>query len=74
MNKTTEPTLQQALANDSLLFKSIFVISFVVFLAVALTGQLLFLQWRSWLPGADGNQSLINDVTSGVYTFMSHLT
>jgi light-harvesting complex 1 beta chain len=34
----------------------------------------LRLPWRSWLPGAEGNSSLLRDIRSAVYTLMSHLT
>jgi light-harvesting complex 1 beta chain len=52
----------------------IFVLSFLVFMAVALAGQLLGMQWRSWLPGAEGVKSLFGGVKAAVWTFMSHLT
>jgi light-harvesting complex 1 beta chain len=45
-----------------------------VFMAIALAGQLLGWQWRSWLPGAEGVKSLNGGVKAAVYTFMSHLT
>ena len=37
--------------NDSVGFAGIFLVSFVVFLAIALCAQLVALPWRSWLPG-----------------------
>jgi light-harvesting complex 1 beta chain len=51
----------------------IFGLSFVVFLVIALTGQLLGRPWREWLPGAEGVGSLFGGVKAAVYTFMSHL-
>jgi light-harvesting complex 1 beta chain len=54
-------------------FLLLFVGAFVVFLAVALVGQTLGLQWRSWLPGAEGVKSVTGGVKAAVYTFMSHL-
>lgn len=54
-------------------FYGIFAVSFVVFLAIALVGQVLGCQWRSWLPGAEGVKSLTGGVKAAVYTFMSHL-
>jgi light-harvesting complex 1 beta chain len=50
-----------------------FVVIFAVFLAVALAASLLTLRWRSWLPGAEGQGSLISGVKSAVYTAMSHV-
>ena len=51
----------------------LFGLSFVVFLMIALTGQLLGRPWREWLPGAEGVGSLFGGVKAAVYTFMSHL-
>lgn len=51
-----------------LLFSMLFV------LGLALIGQLLFLRWREWFPGAESETSLFKSVRAGVYTFMSHLT
>jgi light-harvesting complex 1 beta chain len=55
-------------------YYSIFAVSFIVFLAIALVAQMLFLQWRSWFPGAEGGKTLVGDVKSAVYTLMSQLT
>ena len=52
----------------------IFAGSFAVFMAIALAGQLLGWQWRTWLPGAEGVKSLNGGVKAAVYTFMSRLT
>ena len=51
----------------------IFALGFVVFLVIALAGQLLGRPWRTWLPGAEGVESLFGGVKAAVYTFMSHL-
>ena len=51
----------------------IFGLSFVVFLVIALTGQLLGRPWRTWLPGAEGVGSMLGGVKAAVYTSMSHL-
>ena len=59
---------------DSIAFECIFVVAFAMFLAIALFAQLLTLDWRLWLPGAEGGKSLFHDVRSGVYTFMSFLS
>ena len=56
------------------LYWLIFAAAFVVFMAIALAGQLLGWQWRSWLPGAEGVKSLSGGVKAAVYTLMSHLT
>jgi light-harvesting complex 1 beta chain len=49
-------------------------VTFSVFLLIAVLAQMLALDWRSWLPGAESEKSLIGGVKAAVYTFMSHLT
>lgn len=61
-------------SDDVRSFSLIFVLSFPVFLAIALLGEITGLQWRSWLPGAEGIKSVFGGVKAAVYTFMSHLT
>jgi len=63
----------QMVMEDRKSFLLLFVAAFVVFLAVALVGQTLGMQWRSWLPGAEGVKSVTGGVKAAVYTFMSHL-
>ncbi|MCH9847935.1 MAG: light-harvesting protein [Betaproteobacteria bacterium] len=46
---------------------------FILFGAIALTGQLLFLNWRNWLPGAEGSQSIFEGVRASVDTVISQL-
>jgi light-harvesting complex 1 beta chain len=58
---------------DRKAFFVIFATAFVVLLAMALVAQTLGLQWRSWLPGAEGVKSVTGGVKAAVYTFMSHL-
>jgi light-harvesting complex 1 beta chain len=60
-------------ASDRHSFSLIFVLGFVVFLAIALLGQLMGLHWRTWLPGAEGMKSVFGGVKAAVYTFMSHI-
>jgi len=55
-------------------FALIFIIGFVVILAIALMGKMLAWDWRTWFPGAEGEGALIPSVRSAVYTFMSHLS
>jgi len=74
MSQITSETLHESAKTNSVTYYSIFVVSFVLFLAIALIAQGLFLRWRSWFPGAEGGKSLIGDVKAAVYTFMSQLT
>ncbi len=64
---------QHLMKEDFKAFYGIFAVGFVVFLAIALVGQALGWQWRSWLPGAEGVKSVTGGVKTAVYTFMSHL-
>ena len=74
MADMTSVSLQAPLTGDSVAFNGIFVVSFFVFLAIALFAQLLMWKWRPWMPGAEGEKSLIHGVKDAVYTFMSYLT
>ncbi len=69
-DNTKLPTLTQS---DSKSFYVIFAASFTVFLVIALFAQLFTWKWRLWLPGAEGDVSLISGVKAAVYTLMSHL-
>lgn len=60
-------------AQDTRTDAALFLVSFLFVLLIALAAQMLFLDWRTWLPGAEGEKSLIKGVRAGVYTFMSHL-
>lgn len=74
MTDITHGVMPGVLRNDTKTFWSIFVLSFAVLLVIALFAQLLTWNWRLWLPGAEGEKSLIHGVKSAVYTFMSYLT
>jgi len=73
MADTTNLSLQQILKNDSKAYLGIFAVSFCLLLVVALCAQAMTWQWRSWLPGAEAEKSLIGGVKGAVYTFMSQL-
>jgi hypothetical protein len=60
-------------AVDTQRSRLVFGAAFVVFLAIALIGQVLTMNWRNWLPGAEGQRGLIGGVSSAVYTFMSYI-
>ena len=51
----------------------VFCVGFAVFLVIALIAQMLTMRWRAWLPGAEGERSLIGGVKAAVYTFMSYI-
>jgi light-harvesting complex 1 beta chain len=74
MSDGLNPSARATARDGSKGFGVIFLPSFVVFLLVALIGQTFALEWRTWLPGAAGERSMIAGVKTAVYTFMSHLT
>lgn len=70
----TETVLHRPVVReDSRSFGVIFALGFVVFLPIALLGQFFGFRWRSWMPGAEGVDSIFGGVKAAVYTFMSHL-
>jgi light-harvesting complex 1 beta chain len=74
MTDLTNRSLHPMVKSDAKALLGIFAVSFVLFLFVALFAQLAGCQWRSWLPGAEGEKSLVGGVKASVYTFMSYLT
>ena len=50
------------------------VLVFCVFMVLALVGQLLALNWRNWMPGAEGSTTTLVSVKSAVYTVISGLS
>jgi hypothetical protein len=52
----------------------IFVLLFIVFLGIALVGQLFVLNWRSWLPGAEESMTMFDGVRASVYTVISQVS
>ena len=67
------PSSARRLFSMTILVSEVFVVLFAVFLTVAVSSALLTLRWRAWLPGAEGEQSLIGGVKSAVYTALSHI-
>ena len=54
-------------------FRYLYMVLFCVFLLLAVMGQMLFMDWRNWLPGAEGTRSMYGSVKSAVYTVISQL-
>ena len=55
-------------------FRYLYVVLFCVFLLLAMMGQTLFMDWRTWLPGAEGTRPMYESVKSAVYTVISQLS
>lgn len=73
MTDLTAGSVQRIMTGDSKSFSVIYAVSFATILAIALVAQKLGWHWRSWLPGAEGSESLNDGVKVGVYNFMSQL-
>jgi light-harvesting complex 1 beta chain len=54
-------------------FRYLYLVLFCVFLLLAMMGQMMFMDWRTWLPGAEGSQPMLGSVKSAVYTVISQL-
>ena len=54
-------------------FRYLYVVLFCVFLLFAMMGQMLFVEWRNWLPGAEGSRPMYDSVNSAVYTVIAQL-
>ena len=55
-------------------FHSIFVTSFIVFVAIAIVAHILVWLWRPWLPGPQGYQtSMIDDLNLAVQSITALL-
>jgi len=73
MINTTDGAVHGLIRGETQSFKSIYAVSFKILLAIALVAQALGWHWRSWLPGAEGVESLNDGVKVAVYNFMSYL-
>ena len=54
-------------------FRLIFVALFCSFLLLAMVGQMFSMNWRIWLPGAEGTLSVFESVRSAAYTVISQI-
>ena len=54
-------------------FHKIFVVSFIVFTAIAIVAHILAWQWRPWLPGPEG-YAMIDTAKAAVDSFISTLS
>jgi light-harvesting complex 1 beta chain len=73
MTQAEQRDFEEARRTNTISYFTIFSVGFVLFAAIAIVAGTLGLQWRSWLPGAEGAKSSIGGVKAAVYTFMSHL-
>jgi light-harvesting complex 1 beta chain len=55
-------------------FRYLYIVLFCVFLLFAMMGQVLFMEWKNWLPGAEGSRPMYDSVKSAVYTVIAQLS
>ncbi len=65
--KSSPSGLTEAEAKE---FHKIFVMSFLIFLAIAVVAHILAWMWRPWLPGVNG-YSMLETAQSTVQTMLS---
>lgn len=54
-------------------FHKLFVVSFIVFTAIAIVAHILAWQWRPWLPGPEG-YAMIDAASSAAGSFIASLS
>jgi len=54
-------------------FHKIFVISFIIFVAIAVVAHILAWQWRPWLPGPEG-YAMIDSASAAASSFVSSIS
>jgi len=59
--------------NEAKEFHKLFVVSFIVFTAIAIIAHILAWQWRPWLPGPEG-YAVIDSARAAVGSFISSLS
>jgi light-harvesting complex 1 beta chain len=59
--------------NEAKEFHKIFVVSFIIFVAIAVVAHILAWQWRPWLPGPEG-YAMIDSASAAVSSFVSSIS
>jgi len=54
-------------------FHKLFIVSFIVFTAIAIVAHILAWQWRPWLPGPEG-YAMIDSAKAAVGSFISSVS
>ena len=52
-------------------FHTIFMTSFIIFVAIAIVAHILVWLWRPWLPGPQGYASLLGDAAAPLLSLVS---
>ena len=59
--------------NEAKEFHKIFVVSFIVFVAIAIVAHILAWQWRPWLPGPEG-YAAVESASAAFGSFISSIS
>ncbi|MCB8746604.1 hypothetical protein LHU53_06750 [Rhodoferax sp. U2-2l] len=73
MNQSPQIQSEFLHAERSLAFWMIFAPVFAILLVASVLASLAGMQWRTYLPGAENSKSLLEGVSSAVYTLMSYI-
>ncbi len=60
--------------NQAKEFHRLFMVSFIVFLVIALIAHFLVWQWRPWFPGPEGYAALTDGVNAVTHHVLARLT
>lgn len=60
--------------NEAKEFHKIFLVSFLVFVVIALIAHVLAWQWRPWLPGPEGYSAVVDTTKTLASTFLPRLS
>jgi light-harvesting complex 1 beta chain len=72
-NQDQEKSISGLSEKEAKEFHKIFVISFIVFVAIAVIAHILAWQWRPWLPGPEG-YAMIDSARAAVGSFVSSIS
>jgi light-harvesting complex 1 beta chain len=68
-NDERKPSLSGLNENEAKEFHGIFMVSFIVFVVIALIAHFLAWQWRPWLPGVKGYASFVDGAVGSLALF-----
>ena len=54
-------------------FHSLFMMSFIIFLVIAIIAHFLVWQWRPWLPGTSGYVSSVVEETKAMMAYIPYI-
>jgi light-harvesting complex 1 beta chain len=61
-------------ADEAKEFHKIFMVSFLIFVVIAIIAHVLAWQWRPWLPGPEGYAAVLDTTKTLASTFLPRLS